>query len=119
MRSTLILFALTIIFNFALNAQTNNKLKKPLKFDINKTVVNIEKISSQNLEVMLKASIIEKTEDNFYIVKDESGKMKLSLSNEQVSHIGNYSETDIFYFTVKVQDFRKQTFTALKIRKAE
>lgn len=119
MRLTFILFALTFVFNFAVNAQTNNDVKKPLKFDINKTIVNIEKISNQNLEVMLKASIIEKTDDNFYMVKDKSGKMKVSLSNDQISNIGNYSETDIFFITVKVKDFKKQTFTALKINKAE
>jgi len=119
MRLLLILFALTIIFNFAVNAQTNNNEKKPLKFDINKTMANIEKISNQDYQVLLKASIVEKAEDNFYIIKDKTGKMKVKLSDEQISQIGEYSENNIFYFNLKVNNFRKQTFTAIKIKKAE
>ncbi len=119
MRLRLIIFALTVLFNFATNAQTNNNEKKPLRFDINKTVINIEKISQQNLEVLFKGRIIEKLDNNFYWVKDGTGKIKISISDEQISSIGNYSETNIFYITVKVKDFRKQTFIAVSIKKAE
>ena len=119
MRLKLLLFSFSIILSISINAQTNAKGQKPLKFDINKTISNIEKISNQNYEVLFKANIIEKAEDNFYIIKDESGKMKVELSDEQISQIGDYSASDIFYFTVKVKNFREQTFYAINIKKAE
>ena len=119
MRTTLILFALTIIFSFTANAQTNNNEKKPLKFNINKSIANIEKISNQNLEILLKASIIEKNDDGYFLIKDDSGNMKVYITDEQISHIGSYTQDNVFYFTLKVKNFREQTFTTLEIDKAE
>lgn len=119
MRLTLIIFALTVLFSFSLNAQTNKTQQKPLKFDIHKATANLEKISNQNLEIMFKASIIEKIDNNNYWVKDESGKIKINISDEIISSIGEYTETNIFYFNAKVKNFREQTLVATKVTKAE
>ena len=59
MRSTLIIFVLTVLFSFSLNAQTNKTQQKPVKFDIHKTTANLEKISNQNLEILFKGQIVE------------------------------------------------------------
>ena len=119
MRLTLIIFALTVLFSFSLSAQTSKTQQKPLKFDIHKATANLEKISTQNLEILFKASIIEKIDNNIYWVKDESGKIKVNISDEIITTLGNYTETSIFYFNAKVKNFREQTLVATKITKAE
>ena len=117
MKTKLIIFALIAFFSFSINAQTEQKA--PLNFNVEKTLSNIEKISSQNLIVQLKGNIIEKLDATHYWFKDETGRIKISVTQEQLTEVGEYTETTIFYVFGNIENVRDETFKVSDIKKAE
>jgi uncharacterized protein YdeI (BOF family) len=115
MKTKLIIALFLAFIGFTVNAQT--KEVKPLMFNIEKTLVNIDKISSQDLDVQLKGTISEKIDEYNYSFKDESGTIKVNISPEQISEIGEYDNTTIFYIVGKIADTHKKTFKVNKITK--
>lgn len=111
-----IILAISLI-SFTINAQTEQV--KPVKFNIEKALANVEKISSQNVQVMFKGHIIEKLDNDLYWIKDDSGRLKIEIPNQFITNVGVYTETTFFYITVKVKDVRQKTFIATKLDKAE
>ena len=109
-----ILNILILVISINLNAQINKS--KPLMFNIHKTLVNIEKISTQNLQVSLNCNIIEKVDSNYYWVKDNSGKMKVIILPKLISNITNYNINDVFNIIVKVKDVNNNIFIVDEIK---
>jgi len=117
MKTKIIILALVALFSFSINAQT--KQKAPLKFNIEKTLANIEKISSQDLIVQLKGNIIEEIDATHYWFKDETGRIKITVDSDQLNEVGEYNENTIFYIFGNIESIRDETFKVSDIKKAE
>jgi len=117
MKTRIIILAFVAFFSFSINAQT--KQKAPLKFNVEKTLINIEKISSQNLKVQLKGNIIEEIDANHFWFKDETGRIKITVTTEQLNEVGEYTGTTIFYIIGNIENVRDETFKVSDIKKAE
>lgn len=117
MKTKLIILALVALFSFSINAQTEQKAT--LKFNVEKTLVNLERISSQGLSVQLKGNIIEKIDDTHYWFKDETGRIQITTTAEQMPEEGEYDETTIFYIVGEIENVRDETFKVSEFKKAE
>ena len=117
MKTRIIILALVALFSFSVSAQTEQKA--PLRFNVEKTLVNIEKISSQNLKVQLKGNIIEEIDATHFWFKDETGRIKITVTTVQLNEVGEYSETTIFYIFGNIENVRDETFKVSDIKKAE
>ena len=117
MKTRIIILVLVAFFSFSVSAQTEQKA--PLNFNVEKVLVNIDKIASQDLKVMLKGNISEKIDANNFWFKDETGKIQVSLTQEQLAEVGEYSATTIFYIVGKIEDVHNKTFKISDIKKVE
>lgn len=117
MRTNIIIVVLIALFSFSVNAQTKQEKQKPIVFDVSKTLSNVEKISVNQYVIQVKGTIKEKIEDNLYWFKDDSGEMKIKISNEILSSVGDYNAETIFYIFGTFRNASDKIMMITKIEK--
>jgi len=117
MKTRIIILAFVALFSFSINAQTEQT--KIVKFDISKTLANIEKLSTQNYDVQLKGNIAGKIDATHFWFKDKSGKIKIIVTSEQLTKVGEYSEITNFSILGKIENTEDKTITVSEIKKLE
>ena len=115
MKLKILMLAMVALFSLSANAQTEEV--KATKLNVEKVVANADKIAAENWLIQLKGNVLPSNEADFYVVKDETGQMKATISAEIVSSIGEYDETTIFYIIGKVDKERESTFVVTELKK--
>lgn len=115
MRTKFIIIVAMAMFSLSSYAQTD--AVKPVLFNVEKTIVNSEKLISQDLTIQLKGNILENIEGDYYWIQDETGRIKAKISQTQISELGSYDSTSIFYIIGKLAGERDSYLEVTEIKK--
>ena len=107
MKTKILFMVLLAIFSLGINAQTKDATKdetkevKPLNFNIEKVMANIEKITTGNYTVGIKGTIDEKIDENKYWLKDRTGRIKINIPSGIISDV---QVGELYYIVGKINN---------------